>query len=71
MLREVKEFFVDPVGDKPSLDDCYEAVDIALKYNCFVRMIWYIKHSGKYSTMVDTTSNAKEVYDSLPKVYGV
>ncbi len=71
MLKEVKVFHVEPIGNSPSLDDCYDAVDIAIKNNCFVRMEWYVKYSGHYHKLIGTSDDAKTVYDSLPKIYGV
>lgn len=71
MLREVKVLYVHPVGETPSLDDCYDAVDIAIKNNCYVRMEWNVRHSGWYHKTIDTSSNPKDIYESLPKIYGM
>ena len=51
MLREEKVLYVHPVGKTPSLDYCYEAVDIAMKNNCYVRMEWNVSHSGWYKQL--------------------
>lgn len=71
MLREVKVLYVHPVGKTPSLDDCYDAIDIAMKNSCYVRMEWSVSHSGWYHRIIDASSNPKDIYESLPKVYGV
>lgn len=71
MLKEVKEYFVTPVGETPSLEDCYKAVNLATKKDCFVRMMWHFPHSGTYSKMIDSSDDGKDIYDNLPKVYGV
>ena len=71
MLKEVKILYVYPVGETPSLDDCYDAVDIATENSCCVRMEWYVRYSGWYHKIIDTSSNPKDVYESLPKIYGV
>lgn len=71
MLKEVKEYFITPVGNVPSLDDCYKAINLANKNDCFVKMKWHVTHSGTYSKMVDSSDDGKDVYDGLPKVYGV
>lgn len=71
MLKEVKEFFVTPIGNKPSLDDCIDAINLAIKYDCFIKMRWYVPYSGKYEKIVNANDNEQEIYDSLPKVYGV
>ena len=71
MLKEVKEYFITPIGNVPSLDDCYKAVNLATKYDCFIRMMWLFPHSGTYSKMVVSSDDGKDVYNSLPKVYGV
>lgn len=71
MLREVKEFFVAPIGHRPSLDDCIDAINLAIKYDCLIKMRWFIQYSGRYEKIVSANDNAQEIYDSLPKVYGV
>ena len=71
MLIEVKEFFVAPIGNTPSLDDCIDAINLAIKYDCLIKMRWYVQYSGKYEKIVSANDNEQKIYDSLPKVYGV
>jgi hypothetical protein len=71
MLKEVKVLCVDPIGQAPSMEDCQEAVNIAVEHDCFVKMKWFFRHSGWYNRMIDPSMNATDIYDSLPKVYGV
>ena len=71
MLKEVKEFFVTPIGKIPSLEDCINAINLAIKYDCFIKMRWHVPYSGKYEKIVSANDNEQEIYDSLPKVYGV
>lgn len=71
MLKEVKVLCVEPLGQIPSMEDCKEAVNIAVEHDCFVNMKWFFRHSGWYGTVIDPGMNATDVYNSLPKVYGV
>ena len=71
MLKEVKEFFITPIGHIPSLDDCIDAINLAIKYDCLIKMRWYVPYSGKYEKIIKANDNEQEIYDSLPKVYGV
>ena len=71
MLKEVKEFFVTPIGKTPSLDDCIDAINLAIKYDCFIKIRWCVQYSGKYEKIVSANNNGQEIYNSLPKVYGI
>ena len=70
MIKEVKTIMV--LDQKaPSFSDIEEAKSIAMKNHCLVRIEWCIPFSGNYSRMVSEYSDLEEIYNSLPKVYGV
>ena len=64
MIKEVKEYYVEPIGWLPSLDDCYKAVDIAVKNDCIVCISWK-DGSGFRKRLITTSDDAKAVYDSI------
>lgn len=55
----------------PKLEDIQDCIDKAKEYGCYIKLEWFVKYSGTYHVMVKYDDDAKEIYEQLPKVYGV
>ena len=55
----------------PSLNDIEEAKNIAMENHCLVKIEWDIPFSGNYNGIISEYDDPEEIFDSLPKVYGV
>ena len=70
MIREVKEFMC-PFDYTPTDDDIKEAISLAKKNDCVIRLSWLLKWSGKYDRLVYPNSEFEDIKNSLPKFYGL
>ena len=73
MIYKVSHYWV---GDgTPSKEDIIDAIAAAGKEGCTVCLHWkgpgYKWHGDTYSRDVTADSDAEEVYNSLPKMYGL
>lgn len=70
MIKEMKTMMV--LDHKtPSLNDIKEAKAIATENHCLVRIEWSIPYSGNYRKLISGYDDPEEIFDSLPKIYGV
>lgn len=74
MIHQVLNYWVDNDAS-PSKDDIVAAIEEAKKHQCHVCLHWkgpgYRYYGDTYSRTVNPDSNAQEVYNGLPKVYGI
>ena len=71
MLTKLQTFMVAEKGI-PSLADIEEAIDICKKENCVVKIMWVPNtYAGWYDIAVTAEANAQDVYNCIPRVYGV
>ena len=74
MIYRIVDYWVAE-GMTPTLDDVKDAVEAAKKHGCTVRLNWkgpgYRWHGDTYSTDVTSESDAQEIYNNLPKSYGL
>ncbi len=70
MLIKLETFIVD--GGIPTINDITEAINICKEKNCIVKIMWLPNaYAGWHDTIVTIDSIAQDVYDRLPKVYGL
>ena len=59
----------------PSLDDIVVAIEAAKTHGCDVQLNWkgpgYAWHGDRYSCIVSSDSDANEIFNALPKIYGL
>ncbi len=68
MLKPIKIFYVDSV---PSLEDWYEAVNIAKEESCVVELRWMPNiMTGYYHEYVFEDSDPVKIDEKTPKIYG-
>jgi len=70
MITEVKEYTCQ-FDYAPSDDDIKEAIELAKKFNCIIKLSWRLKWSGEYKRFISPTSTFESVKESLPKIYGI
>lgn len=70
MITEVKEFMCD-WDHTPSDDDIKECINLAIKYNCIIKLVWRLQYSGEYKRFIYPTSSFESIKESLPKIYGI
>ena len=68
MLTEIKYFRCD---GHPQKEDIEEALKIAKKYHCFVKIEWFIQYSGIQSRIFDENATLDDILNGLPKIYGI
>ena len=73
MIRETRDYWV--VDGNPSKEDIVVAVEEAKKHGCDIMLHWkgpgYMWHGDTYQRLISSDTNPDEMFDSLPKVYGV
>lgn len=70
MIKEVKTIMV--LDHKaPSFNDIEEAKAIAIENHCLIKIEWSIPYSGNYHKLISEYDDPEEIFDSLPKVYGL
>jgi hypothetical protein len=69
-MFEVKEFALQS-DRKPTLVDIETCVKKANENNCVVKLTWFIKWNGWHNIMIYPGEDPNEIYESLPRVYGV
>ena len=73
MIAEYKHYWVKE--GVPTLQDVIDAIDAAKKNNCNIFLNWkgpgYPWYRDTYKCEIHPDSNATEIYESLPKCYGV
>ena len=69
MLTPIKTFYIEGA---PSYEEIVEARSIAESECCVVELHW-LPHifAGWYHEYVFSDSDPQEIYDKLPKVYGI
>ena len=74
MIYKVSHYWVGG-GYIPSIEDIKDAIEAAKKENCTVCLHWkgpsHAYYGDTYSKDVTADSDAEEVYNSLPKIYGL
>lgn len=74
MIYKVSHYWVGN-DDTPSMEDIKAAIEAAKKENCTVCLHWkgpgYKWHWDVYTRDITADSDAEEVYNSLPKIYGL
>ena len=74
MIYKVSHYWVGN-DDTPSIEDIKAAIEAAKNENCTVCLHWkgpgYKWYGDTYSRDVTADSDAEEIFNSLPKVYGV
>ena len=59
----------------PSMEDIKDAIEVAKKENCIVGLHWngpgFRWYGDAYSRYVTADSVAEEIYETLPKIYGI
>jgi hypothetical protein len=70
MIKEVKTMMVLN-HQRPSIKDIKEAKTIAAENHCLIKIEWSIPYSGNYHKLISEYDDPEEIFDSLPKVYGV
>ena len=69
-MLELKTYIL-PFESRPTLEDITECLEVAKKNNAVVELRWNVKWSGKYSVLVYPDTDAVELYERLPKSYGI
>lgn len=70
MITEIKEFTCE-FDHTPKDDDILEAISLAKKYECIIKLSWTLKWSGNYYRLITSESKFEDVKNSLPKIYGI
>lgn len=74
MIYKVSHYWVGN-DDTPSMEDIKDAIEAAKRENCTVCLHWkgpgYRWHGDAYSRDITADSVAEEIYDTLPKIYGL
>ena len=74
MIYKVSHYWVED-GHTPSIEDIEDAIEAAKKENCTVCLHWkgpgYEWYGDTYSRDITADSDLNEVYNSLPKSYGL
>jgi hypothetical protein len=69
MLTPIKTFYVEGA---PSYEEIVEARDTAQREYCVVELRWLPDiFAGWYHEYVFNDSDPQEIYDNLPRVYGL
>lgn len=73
MIKEYKQYWVE--DGTPTKEDIVDAVKAAKKHKCNVQLHWkgpaYRYYGDTYSRTITPDSNPDDIFNSLPKVYGV
>lgn len=73
MIYKIVDYWVDK--GTPTKEDIVDAIAAAEKEGCTVCLNWYgpgyTWYGDTYSKKVTAESNPDEIYDSLPKIYGI
>ncbi len=74
MIYKVSHYWVEN-GDTPSMEDIKAAIEAAKNENCTVCLHWkgpgYRWHGDTYSRDITADSVAEDIFNSLPKIYGL
>jgi len=70
MIREVKQYMCE-FDYTPSVEDIMEAINLANKNNCIIKLVWRLKYSGEYSRFIYPSNTFDDIKKSLPTIYGV
>lgn len=65
----VKNYVCD--SKTPTNEEILEAIEIAKRDKCIVKLSWNFPYSGWYSLSIDSTTSFEEAISSLPKIYPV
>jgi hypothetical protein len=68
MIQELKTYACDGI---PTDEDIQQAIDIAQRDGCLIKLSWYVKHSGNYSAIIAHDSTLESVRAQMPRVYGI
>lgn len=73
MITETRHYRV--VDGLPSKQDIVDAIEAAKKHQCSVILNWkgpgYLWHGDTYSCIVSQDDDPDNIFDSLPKSYGL
>ena len=73
MITEVRHYWV--IDGCPTKDDIVATINAAKEHNCAIMLNWkgpgYPWYGDTYKRLVTPDSNPDDVYESLPKTYGV
>ena len=67
-MKEIKTFMAD---DRPLIGEVDRCAQIASTENCIVELKWFVKWNGWHNVFVKPGDNPQDIYDRLPKVYGI
>lgn len=70
MITEIKEYSCG-FDCTPTDDDILEAISLAKKYECVIKLTWTLKWGGNYYRFITKESNFEDIKNSLPKIYGL
>ncbi len=67
-VKKVLTYHLDGIPKPEDIQDC---INLAKEDGSIIRLEWFVKYSGTYHVMIQYDDNAKEIFDRLPKVYGI
>ena len=68
-MKLIKEYLCD--DRMPTDDEIWEALQIANKEDCLVKLRWFFPYSGRYELHITKDMSFEECKDTLPKCYPV